>query len=285
MSSKKIIPRTYSYPANLVFAADWIEGDPYRSQVFNAISMSFPAGEKWVIDTVRRAVETIDGDAKAQWAAAARDFMAQESSHSAIHRKYNQQLFRHGLVNWWEKKLLAQIAWGEKGTPLNQLASSVAYEYLTACFSSALMRGNSWLDGAHPELARIWYWHASEELEHKHFVFDLYRAIGGGPVRRILWFVWAAPRFIYQFQVQVLLNLYRTGSLFKLRTFIQGMKYNFGRYGIAWVTLAASIRFLNPFFSIKDGDADKFAASWLRQAGDLLREMRQRPNASCEEAQ
>jgi len=32
----------------------------------------------------------------------------------------------------------------------------------------------------------VWGWHAAEETEHKAVCFDLYRALGGGWLRRVL---------------------------------------------------------------------------------------------------
>ena len=35
-----------------------------------------------------------------------------------------------------------------------------------------------------PDRAPLWLWHALEEAEHKAVAFDVYRAAGGGYVRR-----------------------------------------------------------------------------------------------------
>jgi predicted metal-dependent hydrolase len=42
-----------------------------------------------------------------------------------------------------------------------------------------------WLDGAEPDMHTLWSWHAAEETEHKSVAIDVYRAAGGGNLRRV----------------------------------------------------------------------------------------------------
>lgn len=267
---KSIVPRKPLFNNDFDFELNWT-GDLYRSNFFNTISMSFPVGEKWIIDTVRRGLESISESAsRDDWRNYALDFISQEATHSRIHRKYNARLEALGLFNWWESKLQRQTKWGETGPTLNQVASSVTYEYLTALFCSALMRNPAWLSGATSCLSDLWLWHACEELEHKHFVLELYEAIGGGSLRRIVWFLRSAPRFLVQFQYQLVLNLWKQNALFKGKTLASAIVLNFGRGGLFWALTKGSLSFVNPWFEMKDGRGDTVSQRWLRNNRSLF---------------
>ncbi|MRV75964.1 metal-dependent hydrolase [Duganella sp. FT92W] len=246
------------------FELNWNGGDAYRSQALNAISMTFPVGERWLIDTVRRAIDTLPEDKQPYWREYARGFIAQESTHSAIHRKYNARLEQLGLDNWWERRISKRAEWGATGTPLNQLASSVAYEHMTAVLSGATLRNQQWLAGADPELARLWNWHSSEEMEHKHFIHELYLAIGGGKTRRVLWYLWALAIFMYESHAQAFYNLYRSGALRRWKTLGEALRFNFGWRGYVWSCTWGLVSFVNPWYKFRRDVTDKLAQQWLQ---------------------
>ena len=53
------------------------------------------------------------------------------------------------------------------------LAITIALEHFTAIISRHLLADPRYLEGADPEAAEIWRWHAMEEIEHKGLVFDV----------------------------------------------------------------------------------------------------------------
>ncbi|WP_211440673.1 metal-dependent hydrolase [Collimonas humicola] len=278
-SAKKMIPRRIELRIDDGFDINWNGGDAYRSQLFNAVSMLFPVGEKWIIDTVRRVVDILPAAEKAAWAGSTRDFIAQESIHSSVHRKYNDHLKHQGLRNWLELRAKRRMEWGGKGTPINQLASSVAYEYLTANLSSSLLCTPRLLEGADARLANVWRWHSAEELEHRHFVLDLYEAAGGGYVRRLLWYVWALSTFMLDLHIQVFLNLRDSRQLFKWSTLGQALRFNFWPGGMFWTISAASVKFLNPTYHHRDDLGDQIARAWLADNAASFRDADKFPDA------
>lgn len=238
-------------------------GSPFRSQFFNSVSLILPAGERWIIDTVRRAIETLPEPQRSDWQCYGRDFFAQESIHSAVHRKYNEHMTAQGVTDWIAGKAEQRITAGEKSACLTQLASSVTYEYVTAMFCSRMVRDPSWLEGADPRMARFWLWHGCEELEHKHFVLDLFRVAGGNEWQRIGWFIWFSASFLKDIHYQLYLTLRGSGLLWRWHTWRDAADFYFGRGGMAWVFAAGTLRFLTPGFRHADGPEDQLARQWF----------------------
>ena len=72
----------------------WLGDDAFRTQVFNALSMSFPIGEKYFIDTLRESLPQV---ADAALEADIRGYIGQEAVHSRLHRELNTVLATQGL--------------------------------------------------------------------------------------------------------------------------------------------------------------------------------------------
>ena len=47
------------------FAVRWCNGDAFKTALFNALSMSFPLGEQYFMDSVRAGLKTLPPDAPA----------------------------------------------------------------------------------------------------------------------------------------------------------------------------------------------------------------------------
>src|SRR5688500_18376296 len=78
------------------FGRHWLGGDPYRTQTFNALSMTFPLGEQSFIDSVRSIPEALLPDPAMR--AEIREFIGQEASHRFVHEQYNRVLEAQGMV-------------------------------------------------------------------------------------------------------------------------------------------------------------------------------------------
>ena len=115
--------------------------------------------------------------------------------------------------------------------PVNHVAVTAAYEHFTAVMATGVLTHPNWLDGATPELALLWRWHAVEESEHKTVAFDLYRAMGGSERRRRLWFVYIAVQFFFESSLQTFINLWRAGQWWQPRTWWQAARYLFLLWG------------------------------------------------------
>src|SRR5688572_45713 len=74
---------------------DWVREDPFLSTFLAALSLLFPEGERFFVDSVKRYQGRID-DPELQRAIAG--FIGQEAMHGKGHRAFNALLEAHGLA-------------------------------------------------------------------------------------------------------------------------------------------------------------------------------------------
>lgn len=243
------------------FGRRWLGGDACRTQFFNALSMSFPIGEQMFIDSVRAAPrERLHG-----LHADVDNFIGQEASHRHLHLEYNRQLERQGLSFVVGPAQLRRVRFMERRDVRSRLAVTAAFEHYTALLADGVLRRPAWLDGAEAPMRTLWMWHAAEETEHKSLAFDVYRALGGGYWRRVLWYLQVSFMFSLDTAIQTTHNLYRDGSLFKATTWFSGLKLWFGRQGLAWHMLPPMLEYLAPSFTPWQHDNRDLARHWLEQ--------------------
>ena len=72
----------------------WFAGDPFLTRMFDALSLTFPDGERYFIQSVRLFRDQIqDPDLKQRVA----DFIRQEAQHGIAHDKMNQVMKDQGM--------------------------------------------------------------------------------------------------------------------------------------------------------------------------------------------
>lgn len=206
----------------------WNGGCAFRTAFFDALSMSFPAGEQWFIDSMRRGLAELAPEPRERFAAEVQAFIGQEATHRHVHTRYNAHLARRGLKNHWETRILARRrALEESGMgPRNWLAVTAATEHLTAILSELLLtRASELLAGAEPRLRDLWQWHCSEETEHRSTAFELYRAIGGNDAWRLRIFRVVSWHFVVDVLRQTASNLWHDGSWWKPAVWWRGARF------------------------------------------------------------
>src|SRR5690349_12014098 len=80
----------------------WCGGDAFRTALFNALSMSFPVGEQFFIDSVRKGFAALPPAQQDQMRTEVQGFVGQEATHRRLHSLYNAQLEQQGFVNAWD---------------------------------------------------------------------------------------------------------------------------------------------------------------------------------------
>ncbi len=165
-------------PRNIAFFRDggaarwWLNGDPVATAFYNALSATFPEGERFFMDSVRR----FRGEASGELAEQIVAFTRQEAMHTREHLAFNRLAADHGYdVAAMEARTRARLQFARSRTPLQQLAATVALEHFTAILAHALLADPRHLQGAEPRVAALWRWHAIEEVEHKAVAFDAFR--------------------------------------------------------------------------------------------------------------
>lgn len=214
------------------FALRWNGGDAFRSALFNALSMSFPVGEQFFIDSVRAGLKTLPDAKRESFEREVQGFVAQEATHRRIHAMFNSQLDKLGCNNTWEVRSAARIKANAFRGVHFQVGSTAAVEHFTAILSAWIFRHPEIFEGAEPRLVTLWQWHAAEEAEHRSTAFDMFRAMDGTEeVRRAVFRV-ITTIFLSNLARQTLRNLWDDGSLFKWSTWRSAVHVLFAKDGM-----------------------------------------------------
>jgi predicted metal-dependent hydrolase len=252
------------------FGRRWLAGDAYRTQFFNALSMTFPIGEQMFIDSVRAVpAECLDE----RLAAEVKDFVGQEASHRFVHIQYNAQLVRQGIPYTLEASIARRVGRINRLSMRSRLAVTCALEHYTAVLADGVLRHPGWMEGAETPMRVLWNWHAAEETEHKAVAFDAYRAAGGGYWRRALWFLHVSLLFWTDISRQTVHNLKNDGALWQPSTWASAARMWFGRRGMAWHMLGPCLQYFRPSFHPWQYDNSKLAAAWLSDNSGAVREI------------
>jgi predicted metal-dependent hydrolase len=166
-------------PRNVMFArgrnADrwWNGANPYATAFYNSLSLTFPKGEAFFIESVRSFRDKVPGAQQAQIDA----FIKQEAAHSREHNHLNNQVEQAGYdVAPMHADLDSRLALLKDKAPIFGLVTTVALEHFTAIIAHACLKHESHFKGASSDAARLWKWHAIEEIEHKGVAFDTFLA-------------------------------------------------------------------------------------------------------------
>jgi len=213
-------------------ARHWLGGDAFKTALFNALSMSFPFGEQFFIDAVRKGMQTLPEAEQRRRAGETQGFIGQEATHRRIHSLFNSQIEKHGLINHWEPRARERLKQIADLNPRHWLAITAATEHITAIFADWMLSHPELLDGSEDRLKTMWLWHSAEESEHKCTAFDLYLALGGSHDWRVTWFNRITLVFLTDLLRQTVNNLHHDGSLWRWRTWTSGVGFVFGRNGL-----------------------------------------------------
>jgi predicted metal-dependent hydrolase len=213
----------------------WHGGDPVPTAFFNALSCTFPAGEKFFMDSVRHYRRSVDPALQAQIGG----FIAQEAVHSREHATFNKLAADSGYnIAKLESRTKRVLDFARTRAREHQLAATCALEHFTAILAQELLATDGHdFDAAPAEAARLWSWHAIEEVEHKAVAFDTFLAVTAH---------WSAPRR-YALRVRAMIlatiilmttmganmrDLFREDGLRGPRVWMRTMGFLFGRPGI-----------------------------------------------------
>ncbi|MCB4365626.1 metal-dependent hydrolase [Hydrogenophaga taeniospiralis] len=247
----------------------WCNGDAFLSAWFNALSMSFPVGEQFFIDSVRNGFKALPAEQQDQCRDEVQGFIGQEATHRRIHALFNAQIEKHGLVNEWEPRARERLRLLE-GTDLRHgLAITAANEHFTALFAEWMLSHARLLDGCEPRLQALWLWHSAEEAEHKCTAFDLYQALGGGHAWRVKWMRRVTWIFLSDTLRQTVNNLRHDGTLWRWSTWRSAAHHLLGREGLLRLSYRPWRAYFRPDFHPAQQSSD-LSARWLRENARLF---------------
>ncbi|MBA3465301.1 MAG: metal-dependent hydrolase [Deltaproteobacteria bacterium] len=252
---------------------DWCSNDPFQTTFLNALSLLFPEGEKFFVESVKQHKQFVTTP---ELAAAVKGFIGQEAMHGKEHRAFNEMMVAHGYAEAprVEKRLKGFLKTvREVLSPKSQLAVTCALEHFTAMLAESLLKDSRMRDELDPEVRGLWLWHALEEAEHKAVAFDVYKAAGGGYLRRASLMLLTTIVF-FAAQLIVHMRLMSTRKiLFRPWTWLGGI-------GRLWIwpghltrLFPAWLAYFKPGFHPDERDTKELLAQWdatlFGERGDL----------------
>ena len=147
----------------------WHGGRVEATAIYNALSTTFPVGEAFFVESVRK---FRDG-APPQLAEEIKAFTTQEAIHSREHDAFNKRAAAGGYdLSRLEAQVEGRLAVTRSRPPIVSLAATMALEHFTAILAHQLLADPKHLAGADKQAADLWRWHAVEEIEHKGVAYD-----------------------------------------------------------------------------------------------------------------
>jgi len=169
----QIQPRNVMFARGRTAARWWNGGDAVATAFYNSLSLTFPKGEAFFIDSVRNFRDSVPAQQQGQIDA----FIKQEAAHSREHSHLNNQVEQAGYdVGPMHADLDSRLAEMKKQPPIVGLVTTVALEHFTAIIAHACLKSERHFKNASQDAARLWKWHAIEEIEHKGVAYDTFLA-------------------------------------------------------------------------------------------------------------
>lgn len=167
-----VTPRDLHFDTRAVGKGAWLGGDVVGTAVFNALSLTFPDGERLFMDAVRHYRPKLSGKLLDE----AKAFITQEAIHSREHVAMNGGLDRDRYpVASIEAQIRERTTMVRGKGPMAMLGATIALEHFTSMMADSFMREDDLFENTDPEMKRLWQWHALEETEHKAVAFDVFQ--------------------------------------------------------------------------------------------------------------
>ena len=211
----------------------WFAGDPFLTRMFDALSLTFPDGERYFIQSVRLFRDQIqDPDLKQRVA----DFIRQEAQHGIAHDKMHQIMKDQGMpVDQFIQRLNKVFKFELKyRSPQYNIAMTAAAEHLTALMAETFYGEKETLQDAHPYVRALFAWHAIEEMEHRDVAFDVMQQVGNvhEVTRKMALVLTTGLMFGFTlYRANVMLKCDGFNRTQRLKMNVRGLQWLFGKQG------------------------------------------------------
>jgi hypothetical protein len=252
---------------NLRFETDeripryWHGGRRAVTLFYDTLSIFFPDGERFFIASVKAHRDRVSDPRLLDEVKA---FIGQEGIHTREHIRYNEMLRAQGYpIEAMEKRverILRRVS--RRLPPRWRLAVTCNLEHFTALMGHFILRDPRLLEGAHPQMAALWRWHAAEENEHKAVAFDVYLAAGGNWFERCFLMISTTIIFwvlVIEFQARL---MHANGILFSIREWASLVDYLFFRPGGMFNLFLHYLDYYRPGFHPWDMDNKAIVEQW-----------------------
>ena len=245
-----ITPRDLRFGAGGGAERWWHGGDPFATALYNALSATFPKGEAFFIESVRRYVDDVPERLRQEIQA----FTTQEVIHSREHAAFNRRAIDSGYdLGKLDARVAERLAFIRSKPPIAALAATMVLEHFTAILAHQLLADPSHLDGADRSSADLWRWHAAEEIEHKGVAYDTWLEATRHWPRFKRWKVKAKVMLLvtshfFPDRLRGAAELLRQDGITGPRAWWGLLRYGFGRPGMFRKILGAWASFFLPRF-------------------------------------
>lgn len=253
----------FALPAGRI--KDWHEQGPFITHFFNALSLLFPQGELFFMDSVRHYRQRIDDPQlknRSRVLSARKPCTAANTwpTTTCCKRQVCRPIPSTGGSN-------SSSTCKKKHLPASfNLAVTIALEHYTAMLAEILLSDPTRFGDSLKGYQQMWYWHALEETEHKAVAFDVWNTvIKPGPARYLLrtgtmltttalfWLV------VFDFHLRLLVADRKAGG--HLKGFWRMLKFLYGPKGVFPRMLRPWLHYFKPGFHPWDHDNRKRLAS------------------------
>ena len=257
-----ITPRDLRFGRGNVMRRWWLNDDPYATAFYNALSVTFPKGEGFFVDSVRAFREGTSPQLRSEIQA----FIKQEVIHTREHVAFNRHVTDQGYDTApLERDVDAALALTRGKPAIASLAATMALEHFTAMLAHQLIANPKHLAGGDEQAAALWRWHAAEEIEHKGVAYDTWLHATQGWSR---WKRWKIKSIVmiattikfFHGRRRGMLELLRQDGLTGPKVWARLAWYAFGNPGMARKILGAWIAFFLPGFHPWNHDDRKLIA-------------------------
>lgn len=244
---------------------DFYDKDPIKSLFMASLSLVFPEGERFFVDSVMHYRDRAFDPALA---AAVKGFAAQEGMHARAHAAFNAMVRAQGLevAVDLERRVKHLLRFRKKTAPAEaRLAVTCALEHFTAILAEQLLTDEDHRERLHPSVRDLWVWHALEESEHKAVAFDVFQKVSGSYWVRARVMV-IATLFFMGFIGYSHLRLVKTRGLHtNVRGLFRTFDYLWLRRGLFRKLIPAYLDYFRPDFHPDDRDTTSLLVEWRRR--------------------
>ena len=261
-----ITPRRMGFDFSGIRSTDyWFDNDPVLTHLLNVLSLTFPDGERFFVDSVRALRDQVEDPARQKDISG---FIGQEAMHSLEHQAFNDliaegkydDIVKHALAV--TNKLLAGAR--KYMSKRQQLAATAGLEHFTAILADAILRRPDLIEKMAPEVRDLWVWHAIEETEHKAVAYDLYNDVNGSYLERQRAFLSSTVYLIGYSSFFTWQMLKRDNVHKKPLTLAKGLWKGFGYKGVISSIIPAWLTYLKPGFHPWDDDNSALIEEWRK---------------------
>ena len=243
-------------------AHDWFDGSAFKTAFENSFSLLFPLGERAFIEAVKHFEKDIKDPKLLD---EIYSFYGQEAAHRKHHQQYNELLCRlrgYDLEQLSKPQVIRHRDRYSLLKPIQRLASTVAAEHLTAILADNLLRDKEHFEGSGKEVAKLWYWHALEETEHKAVAFDVYMTVSGSLKMRRRALLLATYFILKDTFRGIFIMLKHDKQQWKLRTWIDAINFIFIKPGILRTAFLPWLAFFRKDFHPWQTDNRELIEEW-----------------------